>query len=287
MKSSKNYGVRADLAPAFRDPDGDPLTYRATSSAPGVASVAVSGSLLTATPVAVGTATLTVTATDAGGSNGTATQAFAVTVGPKANAPPEAVATLPALTMRVGEPATPVDLAPAFRDPDGDPLTYHATSSAPDVASVAVSGSRVTVRAVATGAATITVTATDVGGTNTAATLAFRVTVRAQATFTDDPIVPGVTSIKAVHFTELREQIDLLHTAAGLEPFSWTDPILTPGVTPVRLIHLLQLRQALAAAYTASGRPAPTYTDPAPTPGTTMIRAAHLTELRAAVLALH
>ena len=149
-----------------------------------------------------------------------------------------------------------------------------------------MAGSRVTVRAVATGAATITVTATDVGGTNTAATLAFRVTVRARATFTDDPIVPGVTPIKAVHFTELRKRIDLLRTAAGLEPFSWADPVLTPGVTPVRLIHLLQLRQALAAAYTASGRAAPTYTDPAPTPGTTTIRAAHLTELRAAVLAL-
>ena len=202
------------------------------------------------------------------------------------NRTPVAVGTLADLTLHVGGKAAVVDVAGAFRDPDGDPLTYQATSSAPGVASVAVSGSSVTTRAVATGAATITVTATDVGGTNTAATLAFRVIVRAQAAFTDDPIVAGATPIKAVHFTELRERIDLLRTAAGLDPFSWTDPVLTPGVTPVRLIHLLQLRQALAEAYTASGRPAPTYANPASTRGTTPIRAAHLTELRTAVLAL-
>ena len=202
------------------------------------------------------------------------------------NRAPVAVGTLADLTLHVGGGAAVVDVAGTFRDPDGDPLTYQATSSAPAVAAVTVSGSTVTVRAVAAGAATVTVTATDVGGSNMAATLAFRVTVRARGAFTDDPLVAGTTPVKAVHFTELRERIDLLRAAAGLEPFSWTDPVLTAGVTPVRLIHLLQLRQALAPAYTAAGRPAPTYTDPSPTPGTTMIRAAHLTEVRAAVSAL-
>ena len=110
-----------------------------------------------------------------------------------------------------------MDVGSAFRDPDGDPLTYKATSSAPAVAAVAASASTVTVRAVAVGTATVTVTATDAAGSNTSAALAFRVTVRARAraAFTDDPIVPGVTPIKAVHFTELRERIDLLRTATG------------------------------------------------------------------------
>lgn len=201
-----------------------------------------------------------------------------------ANRFPMAVGTLADQTLYIDASAA-VNVEGAFLDPDGDPLAYEATSSAPTVASVAVSGSTVTVRAVAAGTATVTVTATDTGGSNMSATLAFRVTVRARAAFTDDPIVPGATPIKAVHFTELRERIGLLHSTTGLEPFTWTDPVLTADV-PVRLIHLLELRQALTAAYTASGRPAPTYTDPAPTPSTTPIRAVHLTELRSAVLAL-
>ena len=201
------------------------------------------------------------------------------------NRAPTAVGTLPDRAMPVDGVAV-VDVGRAFQDPDGDPLTYRATSSAPAVASVTVASSMVTVRAMGAGTATVTVTATDAGGSNTAATLAFRVTVRARATFTDDPIVPGVTPVRAVHFTELRERIDLLRRAAGLGPFSWTDPVLTAGTTPVRLVHLIELRDALAEAYGASGRAAPTYTDAVPMSGATPIRAAHLTELRAAVLAL-
>ena len=104
--------------------------------------------------------------------------------------------------------------------------------------------------------------------------------------FTDDPVLPGVTAVRAVHFTELRSRIDGVRIAAGLTPFGWTDPVLRAGVTPVRLVHLLELRRALAAAYTASGRTPPRWTDAVPTGGAIPIRAAHLTELRAAVVAL-
>lgn len=212
---------------------------------------------------------------------------IAVAVPGVANRPPVATGTLADQAMHVGGSAV-TDVAGVFRDPDGDSLTYEATTSAPAVASVAVSGSTVTVRAAAAGTATVTVTATDIGGSNTTATLAFRVTVERVplATFTDDPIRPGVTPIKAVHFTELRERIDLLRDGAGLGRFAWTDPILTAGVTPVRLSHLLELREALAAAYRASGRAGPAFSDVAPMSGMTPIRAVHLTELRAAVVAL-
>ena len=201
------------------------------------------------------------------------------------NRPPVAVGTLADQSMRVGGVAEVV-VGGAFRDPDGDPLTYEATSSAPAVASVQVSGSTVTVRAGAAGIATVTVTATDVSGSNTTTTLAFRVTVAGAPvlTFTDDPILPGVTPIKAVHFTELRQRIDALRSAAGLLRFSWTDPVLRAGVTPVRRVHLLELRSALSEAYEAAGRAAPRWTDASP--ASTPIRAAHVTELRAAVLAL-
>ena len=131
----------------------------------------------------------------------------------------------------------------------------------------------------------IRVTATDPGGLT--ATQTFSVTVRSRsAPFTDPEIVPGVTPVRALHFTELRTRIDGLRTAAGLGRFAWTDAVLTPGVTRVRLVHLLQMRSALAAAYTAAGRPAPRWADAAPVGGTTPIRAAHLMELRAAVVAL-
>ena len=106
------------------------------------------------------------------------------------------------------------------------------------------------------------------------------------APFTDDPIQPGVTPVRAVHFTELRVRVDALRAAAGLARFDWTDPVLRAGATPVRLAHLLELREALGAAYAAAGRAAPRWTDPAPTGGATPIRAAHLTELRAAVVGL-
>ena len=177
-----------------------------------------------------------------------------------------------------------MDVAQAFVDPDRDPLTYAASSSAPGVATVTAAGARLTLTAVSEGTTAIRVTATDPGGLS--ATQAFTVTVAAMgAPFTDDPIVPGVTPVRAVHFTELRTRIDALRSAAGVPRFSWTDLVLRAGVTRVRRVHLLELRAALAEAYSAAGRAAPRWTDPSPTAGTA-IRAVHVTELRAAVLAL-
>ena len=275
--------VTVDVSGAFRDPDGDALTYRATSSAPAVAAVTATGSVVTVTPVGAGTATVTVTATDVGGSNTAATQLFTVTVG-AANRPPVAVGVLAPLTVGLDEAAVPVDVSGAFRDPDGDALTYGATSSAPAVAAVTATGSVVTVTPVGAGTATVTVTATDVGGSNTAATQAFRVMV--PRPFTDPVITPGVTPVRAVHFTELRTRIDGVRASVGLGPYAWTDPVLTAGSTRVRLVHLLEMRRALAPVFAAKGRRPPFWTDAGATAGSTPIRAAHLMELRAAVVAL-
>ena len=276
--------VTVEVAGAFRDPDGDTLTYAATSSVPGVASVAVSGSRVTVRPVAEGTSLVTVTATDVGGSDTSATQRFTVTVEPPANRGPEAVGALAPLTVGLDESAVTVEVSGAFRDPDGDVLTYAANSSTPGVAAVSVSGSGVTVTPVSAGTATVTVTATDAGGSNTSATQAFAVTV--PRPFTDHPIVAGETPIRAVHFTELRERIDALRMREGLAAYGWTDPVLRAGVTPVRLVHLRELRAALAAAHREAGRAVPSWTDAAPAAGVTRIRAVHLMELRAAVAAL-
>ena len=109
---------------------------------------------------------------------------------------------------------------------------------------------------------------------------------RPGAPFTDDPIRPGVTTVKSIHFTELRNRIDSLRREAGLRPFRWTDPVLRVGVTPIRLAHLLDLRAALEEAFTAAGQAVPIWSDASPRAGTTPIRAVHLLELRAAVVAL-
>ena len=204
---------------------------------------------------------------------------------PPINRAPIAVGRLPYRALAVDGGAETVDVAGAFLDPDGDALTYAAASSAPAVARVQASGAQVTLAPVAAGAATITVTATDAGGRH--ATQRFVVIVIPSATaFTDHPLRPGVTPIKAVHFLEIRARIDGVREGLGLSAYRWTDPILVPGVTPVRRVHLVDLRAALDRAYRAAGRPPPSYTDPTVPAGVTAIRAAHLMELRAAVLAI-
>ena len=201
------------------------------------------------------------------------------------NRSPVAVGTLAPLTVGSGEPAVPVEVAAAFRDPDGDLLTYTAASSAPGVAAVSTAGSTVAVAPVGVGTAVVTVTATDPDGLS--ATQQFAVTVATRTAFTDHPIRPGVTPIRAVHFIELRARIDALRARSRLPAFRWTDPALVAGVTPVRRVHLTELRSALDAVYDAAGRLRPAYADARAEAGmtrTTPIKAIHIMELRAAVL---
>ena len=143
---------------------------------------------------------------------------------PGANRPPAATAALP--DRRLTLPGSlDVDVSAAFVDPDGDALTYAVSSSAPDVVTVLAAGTRVGLTAVALGRAAIVVTALDAEGLSAAQTFEVRVT----APFTDDPIRPGATPVRAVHFTELRARIDLLRRETGLGAFPWTDPELQAG----------------------------------------------------------
>ena len=203
----------------------------------------------------------------------------------RSNRPPTAVGALPDRRLPPGGTMA-VSVSPSFVDPDGDPLTYEASSSSPDVVAVRASADRVTLTAVGEGVAVIRVTATDPGGLSAAQSFRVRVAARTPLPFTDDPLRPGVTPIKALHFTELRTRIDALRQREGLERFSWTDPVLRAGVTQVKLVHLLELREALTTPYAAAGRAVPRWTDMTPTPAATPIRAVHLTELRAAVVAI-
>ena len=201
------------------------------------------------------------------------------------NRAPTAAGTLPDRRLTL-DGTLDVDVSQAFADPDSDALTYAVSSSAPNVVTVRAAGTRVTLTAMSEGTAAIRVTATDPGGLSASQSFSVTVGTSVSVPFTDPDIVPGVTPVRAVHFTELRTRIDAVRGSAELGRFPWTDPVLTAGVTRVRLVHLLELRSALAAAYAAAGRTAPRWTDAAPVGGSTPIRAAHLMELRAAVVAL-
>jgi hypothetical protein len=99
--------------------------------------------------------------------------------------------------------------------------------------------------------------------------------------FTNDPIVATVTTIQAIHLTELRQAINLLRHAAGLGDFSFTDP--SPAGVTVQALHVQQMRTALADAQAALGLPPSVLTDPTITSGSTLVKAAHFQQLRDAV----
>src|SRR5207249_6056756 len=61
-------------------------------------------------------------------------------------------------------------------------------------------------------------------------------------TFTDDPLVPDATMIKAEHFRQIRSDIDTLRVALGLGPYPWTNPSPTPGKTVIQALDLIDIR---------------------------------------------
>ena len=147
-----------DVSGYFADPDGDALTFESETSDAAVASVSVSGAVVTVEAVAGGSASITVTASDP--ADLSARQTFTATV---PNRAPVAVDSIPAQTIPVGQTDT-VDVSGYFADPDDDALTFEAETSDAAVASVSVSGAAVTVAAVASGTASVTVTASDPAG---------------------------------------------------------------------------------------------------------------------------
>ena len=271
-----------DVSGNFSDPDGDVLSYVASSSAASVATASVSGSSVTIAPVSAGSAVVTVTASDPGNLN--ATQTIAVTVmansapafGSSANlsvpenttavttltaadsedsingysisggadsgkfsldassgalsfssAPdyespgssngsnvytvtvqassgsgdraktatqtltvpvtdvneaPYAVGSISAVTVNEDGNSSSVDVSNYFSDPDGDTLSYTASSSAASVATATVSNSTVTISPVTAGSATVTVTASD-GSLSAAQTISVTVNANSAPAF--------------------------------------------------------------------------------------------------------
>ena len=175
-----------DVSSYFSDPDGDALSYGTASSDMGVATVSVSGSMVTAVGVALGRADITVTATDPAGLS--AQHSFQVTV---PNRAPEAVGSIPDIEVATGDTVV-VDVSHYLTDPDGDTLDYEVSSSDAAVVTVAVSGSMVAVVAFAPGQAMVAVTARDPSGLE--AEQGFVVTVPNRAPVAVDSL-PGLTLI--------------------------------------------------------------------------------------------
>ena len=163
LKLNEREEANIDLGLHFTDPDGDPLTFEATSSDTRVVTVSVTGSVVTIMAVSPGTADVTVTATDAAGL--TAAQTFSAATEPPPNRAPLVSAPMPDQTLKLNESEkASIDLGLHFTDPDGDPLTFEATSSNTQVATVSVSNSTVTLLARDLGRATIRVAANDPDG---------------------------------------------------------------------------------------------------------------------------
>ncbi len=127
------------------------VAFTWSSSNVAVATVDPSGLVRGA---AEGTATIAATAGDASGTSD-------ITV---ANRAPEPAGTIPEQVVRVGDDPVILDVAPYFTDPDGDSLTYSASSGDPEVAMVSVSASTLTITAAKPGQIDVSVSARDPQG---------------------------------------------------------------------------------------------------------------------------
>ena len=155
--------TRFDLSDYFTDPDGDHLVYRVAN--PAIVTVAVTGSMMAVTPVAVGTGAATVRATDPLGLH--VEQTFTVTVSAADSAP---VVTHPIadMTLTVGGRSETVTLSSHFQDPEQGELTFSASSGDTAVSTATVTDDVLTVTAAAAGSASVTVRASDQNGLTSA-----------------------------------------------------------------------------------------------------------------------
>jgi hypothetical protein len=101
--------------------------------------------------------------------------------------------------------------------------------------------------------------------------------------FTDDPLIAGLSMIRAVHIAELRARIDAVRERFLLGSYPYTDSLMA-NATIIRARQMTEMRTALDDAYDAATRTRPNYST-SPEGGVT-IRVADIAELRAAIQAI-
>ena len=121
-------------------------------------------------------------------------------------------------------------------------------------------------------------------------TSASTVTAVFSQTFSDDPLIPGSTTIRLAHLRELRSAVDRLRSRNGLSVVAWTDPSPVAAQTPIRAQHLAELRTALLGGLRGcrARRPQPSrrHSSPArrrsepPTSQNSELRSAHWSSAR-------
>lgn len=95
--------------------------------------------------------------------------------------------------------------------------------------------------------------------------------------FTDDPLMAGITIVKAQHILQLRQAVNSVRATANQGLFNWAE-VTQPGVT-IKASHIQELRNALNPARNALGFPSQQFTDNPLVPGV-LIKKAHVEEIR-------
>ena len=178
-RTVEDESVTVDVLANDMDPDSDPLHVESVSAASNGVVHHAAGDGVTYTPAADfhGIDTFNYVVSD--GEGLTATAKVQVTVLP-VNDAPVVVGTIPDQMLDEGGTAVDVDLSPYFNDVDGDVLTYTAHTSDSKIATVAITGTLMTLTPGLYGSATVTVTAEDPAGLVVTQTLRVGVSDRPQ-----------------------------------------------------------------------------------------------------------
>lgn len=103
------------------------------------------------------------------------------------------------------------------------------------------------------------------------------------ATTIDLPVAIVGQPVEAAHWTNLRQAVNAARLAAGLQQTSFSNSPVIPGVTVIRAAHVHELRTALHGARAALWLPLLSPTDPTLAGTVSTIRAIHLNDLRQGV----
>lgn len=102
-------------------------------------------------------------------------------------------------------------------------------------------------------------------------------TASAGIAFTDEPLTPQVTPVKAVHITELRTAVNNARATAGLTAVTFSDA--PASAVTIKALHITELRSALDAARSTLKVAAISYADSDLASGTA-IKAVHIQQIR-------